>query len=79
MHLKNFSLIHSALGWTLAPAYDLLNVAILLPNDTEELALTLGGKKSKLTKQQFIAFGKGMGLSDKQIDTTFSRFISGEF
>jgi serine/threonine-protein kinase HipA len=76
MHLKNFSLIHSTLEWTLAPAYDLLNVAILLPNDTEELALTLGGKKSKLTKQQFVVFGKGMGLSDKQIDTTFSRFIS---
>jgi len=76
MHLKNFSLIHSAFGWTLAPAYDLLNVAILLPNDTEELALTLGGKKSKLTKQQFVAFGKGMGLTNKQIDTTFSRFIS---
>jgi len=76
MHLKNFSLIHSGIGWKLAPAYDLLNVAILLPDDTEELALTLGGKKSKLTKLQFIAFGKGMGLSDKQIERTFTSFIS---
>ena len=32
-------------GWGLAPAYDLLNVAIILPEDTEELALTLAGKK----------------------------------
>lgn len=45
MHLKNFSLIKAAYGWTLAPAYDLLNVSIVNPDDQEELALTLAGKK----------------------------------
>ena len=44
MHLKNFSMIESPSGWVLAPAYDLLNVAIVLPKDSEELALTLDGK-----------------------------------
>lgn len=45
MHLKNFSMIHFGETWTLAPAYDLLNVAIVNPDDTEELALTLDGKR----------------------------------
>ena len=48
MHLKNFSMMESPSGWILSPAYDLLNVTILNPEDTEELALTLAGKRKKL-------------------------------
>lgn len=33
MHLKNFSMILTTSGWLLAPAYDLLNVAIVNPYD----------------------------------------------
>ena len=51
MHLKNFSMIKSATGWVLAPAYDLLNVSIILPEDSEEMALTLEGKKKNLRKR----------------------------
>ena len=36
MHLKNFSMINKEDSWILAPAYDLLNVAIVNPEDTEE-------------------------------------------
>jgi serine/threonine-protein kinase HipA len=75
MHLKNFSMIKSASGWTLSPAYDLLNVAIVLPEDTEELALTLAGKKKKLKRQHFEQLGKVLGLNNKQIDRTFKRFL----
>ncbi len=74
MHLKNFSMIQSASGWLLAPAYDLLNVAIVNPDDREELALTLKGKKSKLKRIHFESLGKGLGLTDKQIQGVFSRF-----
>lgn len=73
MHLKNFSLIESASGWTLAPAYDLLNVSIVLPEDPEELALTLSGKKRKLKKEHFEIFGKQLGLTDKQVKGVFKR------
>ncbi len=45
MHLKNFSMIESKSGWVLSPAYDLLNVTIVFPEDTEELALTIARKK----------------------------------
>lgn len=74
MHLKNFSMIESAPGWILSPAYDLLNVAIADPEDKEELALTLCGKKKKLTKEHFVNFGEDLGLSYKQIDRVFIRF-----
>ncbi|MFY0607585.1 MAG: HipA domain-containing protein [Cyclobacteriaceae bacterium] len=75
MHLKNFSMIENSSGWVLAPAYDLLNVAIVFPEDSEELALTLAGKKKKLKRAHFEELGKGLGLSQKQIDGTFRRMI----
>lgn len=73
MHLKNFSMINENNSWSLAPAYDLLNVHIVNPGDTEELALTLEGKKKKLRKEHFERFGKGLDLTDKQIEGAFSR------
>ena len=75
MHLKNFSMIESPLGWILAPAYDLLNVAIINPDDEEELALTLDGKRKKIKQEHFIHLGKGMGLNPKQIKSAFNRMI----
>lgn len=73
MHLKNFSMIEGPSGWVLAPAYDLLNVAIVLPEDTEELALTLSGKKKKLKRKHFEQLGEGLGLNAKQIKGAFGR------
>lgn len=73
MHLKNFSMIEHPSGWVLAPAYDLLNVSIILPEDTEELALTLAGKKSKLKREHFDHLGQTLGLNIKQIQGTFKR------
>ncbi|MFT6826862.1 MAG: serine/threonine-protein kinase HipA [Roseivirga sp.] len=75
MHLKNFSMIEGPSGWVLSPAYDLLNVTIVLPEDPEELALTLAGKKKKLKREDFERLGEGMGLTPKQIKGTFNRMI----
>ena len=76
MHLKNFSMIKTSYGWALSPAYDLLNVNIVNPQDTEELALTVAGKKKKITLQNFNDFGEGLGLSIKQINSVLKRFKS---
>ncbi len=75
MHLKNFSMIENPSGWVLSPAYDLLNVAIVFPEDTEELALTLAGKKKKLKREHFEQLGEGLGLTPKQIKGSFNRMI----
>lgn len=74
MHLKNFSMINFGDKWTLAPAYDLLNVAIVNPEDTEELALTLEGKKKKLKWEHFDRLGTILGLNSKQIGGIAKRF-----
>ncbi|MBI9041842.1 HipA domain-containing protein [Lutibacter sp.] len=76
MHLKNFSMIESNANWILAPAYDLLNVAIVNPGDKEEMALTLEGKKNKLTRGDFIKLGYNLALNEKQINGVFKRFKS---
>lgn len=75
MHLKNFSMIEGPSGWVFSPAYDLLNVAIIFPEDPEELALTLVGKKKKLKREHFEQLGEGLGLTPKQIKGSFNRMI----
>lgn len=78
MHLKNFSLIRNNEDWEFSPAYDLLNVHLHLPEDKEETALTLAGKKSRLTKKDFIQLGLKFNLSEKQISNSFKRLKKGE-
>jgi len=74
MHLKNFSMINNKSGWNLSPAYDLLNVAIVNPNDEEELALTLEGKKSNFKPEHFRRFAAGLSLTEKQVHNTYVSF-----
>jgi len=63
MHLKNFSLIYTPNGVKFSPAYDLLNVNLIFPNDKEELALTLGGRKRKIKDSDFDQFATGLAIS----------------
>ena len=53
---------------------DLLAGIITETDDEEELALTLTGKKKKLKRKNFELLGKGLGLTEKQINGTFKRF-----
>ncbi|MEI8085620.1 MAG: HipA domain-containing protein [Paludibacter sp.] len=73
MHLKNFSLWLSDMGWVLSPAYDLLNVKILLPTDMDDTALLLGGKKRNFNKGYFDRFGEVLNLTDKQINSVYGK------
>lgn len=70
MHLKNYSIIISNGKVELSPAYDLLNSTIVLKGDTEEIALSLKGKKSKLDRNILIDyFGRERcNLTDKIIE-----------
>ena len=75
MHLKNFSLISRTPGhYTLSQAYDLVNVHLVFPEDKEELALTLDGKKKHINKQNFVQAMASSGLGDKVIDNIFRKF-----
>ncbi|MBS1499776.1 MAG: HipA domain-containing protein [Bacteroidetes bacterium] len=74
MHLKNFSLLKEVEGhYSLSPAYDLVPSSLLI-NETEELALTLNGRKSKLTRSDFETAMRAAGLNDRAIANLFNRF-----
>lgn len=65
MHLKNFSLIETEEGsnhYVLSPAYDLLPVNVIMPEDQEQLALALNGKKTNIRRNDFFAFAEGCGI-----------------
>jgi len=76
MHLKNFSMTEGSSGWVLSPAYDLLNVAIILPEDTEELALTLAGKKRKLRREHFDQLATELKMTTRQTKAAFNRMVN---
>jgi serine/threonine-protein kinase HipA len=78
MHLKNFSMIKKDGKWSLAPAYDLLNVNLANPSDKEELALSMEGKKRKFTRHHFERFGANLGLNNRQIKGVFDRFLKNQ-
>lgn len=76
MHLKNFSLYSTVKGnYTLTPAYDMLSTALVMPEDTEELALALNGKKRKFKKPDFITAMQASGLEEKVIENIFRKFL----
>ncbi len=74
MHLKNFSLYKTPMGFCLTPAYDLLSTLTVMPEDREELALTLNGKKRKLQRKDFENAMLASGLSEKVIENMARKF-----
>jgi serine/threonine-protein kinase HipA len=78
MHLKNFSLVHGAGTIYLSPAYDLLNVRILHPEDTEELALTLNGKKNRLKWDDFRSLATQLQISPKVVERLLASYAAQE-
>ncbi len=54
MHLKNFSLYSPRTDYyVLSPTYDQVSTKIVMPEDTEEMALSLNGFKKKLLVYDF--------------------------
>lgn len=75
MHLKNFSLMKTALGdIQLSPAYDLVSTKLAMPQDLEEMALTINGKKNRLKKQDFDKLGESLGISTKAMEIVYQKF-----
>ncbi len=76
MHLKNFSILETEQRgkYLLSPAYDMLSTALVNKADTEELALPLNGKKSKLKYEDFLQAYTLAGMNKKQLDKTLENF-----
>ncbi len=79
MHLKNFSMIETSEAsseYVLSPAYDLLPVNIIMPEDDEECALTLNGKKSNLKTGDFFSFAEACGISKTSAEKMIRKIVS---
>ena len=77
MHMKNFSLLREHDGtWRLSPAYDLVPVKVVLPNDEDDLALTVNGKNRNLKSADFKAAALTMGLTEVQYRRIAQRIVS---
>lgn len=79
MHLKNFSLIETSEAsntFVLSPAYDLLPVNVIMPEDTEEFALALNGKKTHIRKKDFFVFAEECGISKASAEKMIAKIVS---
>ena len=78
MHLKNFSLIETAPEsgtYVLSPAYDLLPVNVIMPEDKEEFALTMNGKKTNLLHNDFLIFAEAAGIPRKAAEMMIGKMV----
>ncbi len=72
LHLKNLSVLRPERGRVaLAPVYDAVNTTILLPN--EQLALPLHGKRSRLDRLDWLAFGDYAKISPRLVIEELAR------
>ena len=81
MHLKNFSLIESESGsgeYHLSPAYDLLPVNVIMPEDKEEFALPINGKKRNIHRKDFLIFAAACGIAKLAAEKMIGQLVSME-
>ena len=79
MHLKNFSLVETSAGsqrYVLSEAYDMLPVNVILPEDDEELALTVNGKKHHIHRNDFLKFAETSGISREAAVKMIQKLLS---
>ncbi len=79
MHLKNFSLIETSPKsrvYVLSEAYDMLPVNLVIPADTEQLALTLNGKKNNIHRKDFTEFARVCGIPPHAADNLVASIVN---
>ena len=79
MHLKNFSLIETEEGsgkYVLSPAYDLLPVNVIMPEDKEQLALAMNGKKTHIRRKDFLVFAEECGMPRSSAEKMIAMLVA---
>jgi serine/threonine-protein kinase HipA len=72
MHLKNFSMLEKQEGeFSLSPSYDLVSTMLVIKNEPEQMALTLNGRRNKISRKDFVAFASNLSLTEKQVENSF--------
>ena len=80
-HKKNFSLLTSDGRTNLSPAYDLVSSRLVIREESDELALTVGGKQNRLTRRDFEEFARHMGIAADYMNKKLDQLVAlgGEF
>lgn len=79
MHLKNFSMMEKDNGvFCLSPAYDILSTKLVIPDENEQMALNINGKKNKVSKKDFNLLGESLNLTQKQVVTCYDAMIENQ-
>ncbi|MBX3006820.1 MAG: HipA domain-containing protein [Melioribacteraceae bacterium] len=77
MHLKNYSLLRDEHDFVkLSPAYDLLSTKLLLPEDKEEFAIPINGKKSKIKRKDFDTLANSFHITEKTKASIYKKFTA---
>ena len=79
MHLKNFSLIETEEGsgkYVLSPAYDLLPVNVIMPEDKEQFALAMNGKKTHIRRKDFLVFAEECAMTRSSAEKMIAMLVS---
>lgn len=79
MHLKNFSLIETKAGsmqYVLSSAYDLLPVKVIMPEDQEDFALAMNGKKTNIRKKDFFLFAENLGITEHAAQKMITHLVA---
>jgi serine/threonine-protein kinase HipA len=75
MHLKNFSLLtNSNNEIVLSPTYDQVSTRLAMPSDEEEMALSINGRKRKLTRTNFENLADNLKIPTKSVASSFDKF-----
>ena len=81
-HRKNFSLLTSVDGTiALSPAYDLVSSRLAIPAESDELALTVSGKRNRLRRVDFLAFAAHLSIAPDYAEGKIADLLNlhGEF
>ena len=63
-HRKNFSLLTREDGnVALSPAYDLVSSRLVIPEEADEMALTVNGRRNRLKRGDFLAFADCLAIA----------------
>ena len=79
MHLKHFSLIETAEAsgeYILSAAYDMLSTNVVIPDDKEQMALTINGKKQNIRRKDFINYAEAIDIDGKVAEKIIKKIVN---
>jgi len=75
MHLKNFSLLTGQNGEiTLSPAYDLVCTKVAMPEDKDEMGLTINARKRRLARRDFDSLASNLKIPGRSLENIYDKF-----